>query len=202
MSSTTIGTDLRSTLFPLIFALLPIAEAHAQHGFVGLGTGLSRISPKESIHDRATRPSLVARGGLGGGPVRVVLDWQTHGLGDEQPLASDYQGGVTTRVPQVLRTDFLLLGVQLEARGFYIRPSVGVSSQSFAVYSVPNGIDAVSGEISSEGGLAAALSAGYRLRLANRLSLALEFSALRSNGEDSSSPRSVLTLQLIPLLDF
>jgi hypothetical protein len=77
-----------------------------------------------------------------------------------------------------------------------------VSSQSFAVYLVPNGIDAVAGEISSEGGLAAALSAGYRFRLADRLSLALELSALHSSGEDSSLPRSVLALQLIPLLDF
>ncbi|HEY7482543.1 MAG TPA: hypothetical protein VH680_18665 [Gemmatimonadales bacterium] len=201
MSSIVVGIPLRSAFLALMLAL-PIVGAHAQHGFVGLGTGLSRISAQGSTLERATRPSLVARAGLGSGPVQVVLDWQTHGLGDEQPFASDYQGGVTTRVPQVLRTGFLLLGLQLEARGFYLRPSLGVSSQSFAVYLVPNGIDAVAGEISSEGGLAAALSAGYRFRLADRLSLALELSALHSSGEDSSLPRSVLALQLIPLLDF
>jgi hypothetical protein len=201
MSGIAVGTTLRSTLFGLMFAL-PIVDAHAQHGIVGLGTGLSRISPEASSRGPATRPSLLARAGLGGGPVKVVLDWQTHGLGDEQPLASDYQGGITSRVPQVLRTDFLLLGLQLQAGDIYVRPAVGWSSQSFAVYLVPNGVDAVTGETSSEGGPAVALSAGYRFRLANRFSLALELSALHSNGEDSSSPRNVLALQLIPLLDF
>lgn len=197
---------MRVTLAVVVLAaatLMP-READAQRGFVGGGAGVSRIRPQTSFAvESATRPSLQARAGIGAGRVKLVLDWQTHGLGDEKPLTTDYQDGVTTRIPQVLRTDFLLLGAQVHlAGGFYVRPALGVSSNKFAVYFVPNGEDAETAETSREGGLAAGLSVGYHLKVTGRFSLALEATALRGSGEDSSSDRAVLGLQVIPLLEF
>jgi hypothetical protein len=195
------SSSLKFILVIALAFLLPRA-ALAQRGFVGVGTGFSRIRPEYSALEVATRPSVLVRVGIGGGWLKLVLDWQAHGLADEEPRPGDYQGGVTTRVPRVLRTDFLLLGAQLQVGDFYVRPAVGWSGQSFAAYLAPNGNDAISAETSSEGGPAVSLSTGYRFKLADRISLALELSALRSNGEDSSSPCSVLALQVIPLLDF
>ena len=70
------------------------------------------------------------------------------------------------------------------------------------MYYVPNGIDAQPASISHEGGLAGALSIGYHLRVNGGVSFAIEASALRSSGEDSSSDRAVVGLQVIPLLEF
>jgi hypothetical protein len=178
--------------------------AVAQRVFIGLGAGASRIDPGSQFVTRAdTRPSVALRAGFGGRRVKVVLDWQRHGLGDDQPLPTDYQNGTTTRIPQVLRTESLLLGAQIYlASGFYVRPAVGLGSNGFPVYFVPNGMDAESAEVSQEGALTAALSAGYHLRLHRRFSLAIEASAFRSPGEDSSEGRTVVGIQVIPLLEF
>jgi len=180
------------------------ATAFAQRVFIGLGAGVSRIDPGSQIVTRAdTRPSIALRAGFGGRRVKVVLDWQRHGLGDDQPLPTDHQNGVTTRIPQVLRTEFLLWGAQIYlARGFYVRPAVGVSSNGFPVYFVPNGMDAESAEVSQEGALTAGLSAGYHLKLHRRFSLAIEATAFGSPGEDSSEGRTVVGIQVIPLLEF
>jgi hypothetical protein len=197
--------NLRLVLLLVITAATHLpTTAVAQRAFIGLGAGTSRIDPGSQLVTRAdTRPSIALRAGFGGRRVKVVLDWQRHGLGDDQPLATDYQNGTTTRIPQVLRTEFLLLGAQIYlARGFYVRPAVGVSSNKFPVYFVPNGMDAVSAEVSQEGALTAGLSAGYHLKLHRRFSLAIEASALRSHGEDSSEGRTVVGIQVIPLLEF
>ena len=178
--------------------------AVAQRAFIGLGAGASRIDPESRFVTRADRrPSIALRTGFGGRRVQVVLDWQRHGLGDDQPLPTDYQNGTTTRIPHVLRTEFVLLGAQIYlTRGFYVRPAVGLSSNGFPVYFVPNGTDAESAEVSQEGALTAGLSAGYHLKLHRRFSLAIEASALRSHGEDSSEGRTVVGIQVIPLLEF
>jgi hypothetical protein len=182
---------------------LPTTVA-AQRAFIGLGVGASRIDPGSQFVTRAdTRPSIALRAGIGGRRVKLVLDWQRHGLGDDQPLPTDYQNGTTTRLPQVLRTEFLLLGAQIYlVPGFSVRPAIGVSSNGFPVYFVPNGMDAESAEVSKESALTAGLSAGYHLKLHRRLSLAIEASVLRSPGEDSSEGRTVVGIQVIPLLEF
>ncbi len=196
--------------FQLSLFLAIIGVAHvpttvlAQKTFIGFGAGVSRIEPKASPAGPGEgRASIAARAGIGGSRVMLVVDWQRHGLGDEQPLASDYRNGITTRVPQVLRTEFLLLGAQVYlARGFYVRPSVGVGSNAFAVYDVPNGVNAESAEVSTEGALSAGLSAGYPLKLHRHFSLAIEASVLGSPGEDSSEGRTVFGIQVTPLLEF
>jgi hypothetical protein len=198
-------------LSPRLFILLLITAAThlpttavAQRAFIGLGAGASRINPGSQLVTRAdTRASMALRAGFGGRRVKVVLDWQRHGLGDDQPLPTDYQNGTTTRIPQVLRTEFLLLGAQIYlAPAFYVRPAIGVGRNGFPVYLVSNGVDAESAEVSHEGALTAGLSAGYHLKLHRRFSLAIEASAFRSPGEDSSEGRSVVGIQVIPLLEF
>ena len=194
----------------LLLLLVITAATHlptpvlAQRAFIGLGAGASRIDPGSQFVTRAdTRPSMALRVGFGGRRVKVVLDWQRHGLGDDQPLPTDYQNGTRTRIPQVLRTESLLLGAQIYlAAGFYVRPAVGLSSNRFPVYLVPNGIDVESAEVSQEGALTAGLSAGYHLKLHRRFSLAIEASTFRSPGEDSSEGRTVVGIQVIPLLEF
>jgi hypothetical protein len=131
------------------------------------------------------------------------VDWQRHGMGDDEPLPTDYHNGVTTRTPQVLRTEFLLLGAQIHlGSGVYVRPAVGIGSNGFPVYYVPDGSDAERAEVGMEGALTAGLSAGYRLVLDRRIALAIELSALRSPGEDSSEGRTVFGIQVMPLLEF
>jgi hypothetical protein len=178
--------------------------AVAQRAFIGFGAGTSHIDPGSQWVTRGdTRPSIALRAGFGGQRVKLVLDWQRHGLGDDQPLPTDYQNGTTTRIPQVLRTEFLLLGAQIYiAHGFYVRPAVGIGSNGFSVYLAPNGMDAESAAVSTEGALTAGLSAGYHLKLHRHFSLAIEASVLGSPGEDSSAGRTVVGIQVIPLLEF
>jgi hypothetical protein len=193
-----------SLLFVITAATHLPATAAAQRVFIGLGAGASRIDPGSQFAAGAdTRPSIALRAGFGGRRVKVVLDWQRHGLGDDQPRPTDYQNGTTTRIPQVLRTESLLLGAQIYlAAGFYVRPAFGLSSNGFPVYFVPNGMDAESAEVSQEGALTAGLSAGYHLKLHRHFSLAIEASTFRSPGEDSSEGRTVIGIQVIPLLEF
>jgi hypothetical protein len=195
-------SSLVTYLVIVVAALVP-GKLSAQRLFVGGGGGLSRIDQESQLTKAATRPSAAIRAGFGAGRVKLVVDWQRHGLGDEQPLSTDYQGGITTRTPTVLRTDFLLVGAQVHlTRGLYVRPSVGVNRNAFPVYFVQNGIDAQTASISHEGGIAAALSIGYHLRVTGRFAFAIEASTLRSSGEDSSGDRAVVGLQVIPLLEF
>ena len=189
-------------LMSIVAAMVPNGLS-AQRLFLGGGGGISRIDPQSGVTREATRPSAAIRAGFGVGRVKLVVDWQRHGLGDEQPMVTDYRGGITTRIPQVVRIDFLLLGAQVQlTRELYIRSSVGVSRNAFPVYCVENGIDAETASIGHEGGVAGALAVGYRLRVSGRFSLAIEASALRGSGEDSSSDRTALGLQVIPLLEF
>jgi hypothetical protein len=142
--------------------------------------------------------------GLGGHRVKVVLDWQRHGWGDEQPLLTDYQNGVQTREPEVLRSDFLLLGAQIAVTsGFYVRPMVGLAGFGAPEYSVPDGINAVSARVGvSEGGPAVGLSAGYNLRLHRRFALTIEASALRASAVEGDAHRTIFGFHMTPLLEF
>ena len=129
---------LRSLMLLTIAATQLPRQALAQrHGFVGVGVGASQVSTDWSGVQADTRPSSGARAGYGGSRVMVVLDYQRHGLGDEEPLVSDWPSGAPTptRAPQILEADFLLLGAQIYLnRGLYVRPALGVGRQAFASY--------------------------------------------------------------------
>jgi hypothetical protein len=186
-------------MHPRLLLLLVITAAHmpttavAQRAFIGFGAGVSRIDPNsEFVAPADTRPSSSLRAGLGGRRVKVVLDWQRHGWGDGEPLPSDYQNGVQTREPEVLRTDFLLLGAEIDvSRGFYVRPALGVA-----------GFRAATAEVDLEPAVAAGLSAGYHLKLHRSFSLAIEASVLHGRGVEGVQRRTVFGIQVIPLLEF
>jgi hypothetical protein len=177
--------------------------AAAQRGFVGLGAGGSVIDLSTEQTEPHSRPSSTLRVGYGGQRVKVVLDWQRHGWGDDQVLTSDYQNGVQTRYPEVLRTDFLLLGTQINVvSGLYVRPMVGIGGLGAPAYSVPDGMNAESAEVQLGGAIAAGLSAGYQLRLHSRFALAIEASALRASPVEGTERRTIIGFQVVPLLGF
>jgi hypothetical protein len=137
----------------------------------------------------------------------VVLDYQRHGFGDEEPLVSDWPSGAPTptRVPQILEADFLLLGAQISLnRGLYLRPALGVGRHAFASYvgfTTPEGITD-SAYVGKEGLLAAGLSMGYDLKVHQRFSLGMEASLLLSSPVEGTGKRTVFGIQVTPLLDF
>jgi hypothetical protein len=181
-------------------AVLMPSAARAQRAFVGLSAGVDHISQRD-YDASAVRPSVGARVGVGvARGVSLVLDAQAHGLGDEDPQPSDFQGDDFVNLPEVLQTTTLLLGAQIDvARGAYVRPAIGVGRHAFPSYLV-QGNDAVSAEVSHEAGLAAGVSAGYLLRAGTSFSLAIEASATWSGGEDSSGDRTIFGIKLVPLL--
>jgi hypothetical protein len=177
--------------------------AAAQRGFVGLGAGGSVLDLSTEQTEPHSRPSSTVRVGYGGERVKLVLDWQRHGWGDDQPLPSDYQNGAQTRYPEVLRTDLLLLGAQINViSGLYMRPMVGIGGLGAPAYSVPDGMNAESAEVQLGGAIAAGLSAGYHLRLHPRFALAIEASALRTDAVEGNEKRTIIGFQVVPLLGF
>jgi hypothetical protein len=204
---------------PFVVALLstsiawtPLSSATAQqstaqrHGFVGIGGGASHVSTDRSGVQADTRPSVGARAGYGGSRVMIVLDWQRHGLGDEEPLVSDWpaQAVTPTRSPQVLEADFLLLGAQIYlTRELYLRPALGVGRHAFVSYA---GLDDQPGldtaYVANEAGPAAGVSMGYHLKVHQRFSLGIEASLLLSSPIEGEGKRTAFGIQVTPLLDF
>src|SRR4051812_14974504 len=138
----------------------------------------------------------------------VVLDYQRHGLGDEEPSVSDWPSGALTptRAPQVLEADFLLLGTQIHLhRGLYVRPALGVGRQAFASYihfTAPENGVTDSAYVAKEGLLAAGLSMGYDLKIHQRFSLRMEASLLLGSPVEGTGNRTVFGIQVTPLLHF
>ena len=186
---------------------LPRQALAQRHGFVGVGVGASQVSTDWSGVQADTRPSFGARAGYGGSRVMVVLDYQRHGLGDEEPLVSDWPSGAPTptRVPQILEADFLLLGAQIYLnRGLYVRPALGVGRQAFASYiqfKPENGVSD-SAYAGKEGFLTAGLSMGYDLKIHQRFSLGMEASLLLGRPVEGTGQRTAFGIQITPLLDF
>jgi hypothetical protein len=186
---------------------LPCQALAQRHGFVGVGVGASHISTDRSEVQADTRPSFGARAGYGGARVMVVLDYQRHGVGDEEPLVSDWPSDAPTptRVPQILKADFLLLGAQIYLnRGLYLRPALGVGRHAFSSYTgftTPEGVTD-SAYVGKEGLLAAGLSMGYDLKVHQRFSLGMEASLLLSSPVEGTGKRTVFGIQVTPLLNF
>jgi hypothetical protein len=177
--------------------------AAAQRGFVGLGAGGSVLDLSTEQTEPHSRPSSTVRVGYGGQRVKLVLDWQRHGWGDDEVLPSDYQNGVQTRYPEVLRTDLLLLGAQINVvSGLYMRPMLGIAGLGAPVYTVPDGMNAEGANVDLGGAFAAGLSAGYHLRLHPRFALAIEASALRTDAVEGNEQRTIIGFQVLPLLGF
>jgi hypothetical protein len=186
---------------------LPFQALAQGHGFVGVGVGASHVSTEGPAVAADNRASWGARAGYGSSRVKIVLDYQQHGLGDEEPLVSDWPvlNVTPTRVPQVLGAEYLLLGAQINVtRALYLRPALGVGRQSFATYislSTSEGVTD-SAYVAKEGGPAAGLSLGYNLKVHPRVSLGIETSLLLTSLVEGGDSRKAFGIQVTPLLSF
>ena len=201
-------------MLPRSFILAAVAvtqlpcQALAQgHGFIGISGGASHVGRDSYEVPADNRASFGARAGYGF-RVMIVLDYQRHGLGDEQPLPSDWPLGAAApvRVPQVLETDYLLLGAQFRLpHGLYVRPALGLGWRALAQYTNSGnpgaaGID--SAYVSKAVGPAAGASLGYHLRLHPRFSLGIEASVLLTAYSDGEQSSTAVGVQVVPLLNF
>ena len=109
------------------------------------------------------------------------------------------------RTPQVLETDFLLLGAQIYlTRGLYLRPALEVGRHASAVYIACTTPECVtdSAYVDKEPVLAAGASMGYHLKVHQRFSLGMEASPLLSSSWEGYGKGTVFGIQVTPLLDF
>jgi hypothetical protein len=199
----------RSFILAALAATQLPCEALAQgHGFIGISGGASHVSTDKYGVRADNRASFGARAGYGGSRVMIVLDYQRHGLGDEQPLPSDWPPGAVApvRVPQDLESDFLLLGAQIRlTRGLYVRPALGMGWHADAGYSRTTnaaGVGIDSAYVNKELGPAAGASMGYHLKLHPRFSLGIEASVLLTSTVEGEEGSTVFGIQVAPLLDF
>ena len=110
------------------------------------------------------------------------------------------------RVPQILETDYLLLGAQFRLpHGLYVRPALGLGWRAMANYTNTGNSGAVgidSAYVSKALGPAAGASLGYRLKLHPRFSLGIETSVLLTAYSDGEQSSTALGIHMVPLLDF
>jgi hypothetical protein len=144
----------------------------------------------------------------------LLLEYSVLHPNDEDPRISDilvtipensqdgYAIFTVVRYPKVIRTRVVLLSYQrLISRDFYVRAGLGVGGNDFAGYRETK--DAVVGaDISTDGGYALGLAAGYQRSLSNRFILALEATLRISTGEDSTRARWVFGLGTALTWDF
>jgi hypothetical protein len=195
-------------LVALAATQLPCRALAQGHGFIGLSGGASHISRDSYEVPADNRPSFGARAGYGWSRVMIVLDYQRHGLGDEQPSPSDWPPGTgaPVRVPQILETDFLLLGAQIHLpHGLYVRPALGMGWRALVSYTRTANAPAVgidSAYVTKAFGPAVGASMGYQLKLHPRFSLGIEASALLTAYSDGEQSSTALGIQVVPQLSF
>jgi len=184
-----------------------------------------REPPKNRIGSGLTVATATARSGQSQtGPgyqvryvrrVNPVLAWAvevgSHTRNNERPgphdIVIDGRGfAVAVRSPRVLQTGSLLGSVQFQSdSGWLVRPGFGFGTHAFVAYSPdqpgPNPTS-YTGHIGSEAGLALAVAAGREWRVTRRFSLAIEGFFMASGGEDSTSARRTIGIQIAPLLAF
>ena len=192
-----------------ILAVPAAAEAQSAtfRNVVGIGAGYSNVTKTATgstfadlhLHGRASRE--VSRF------IALGFEVGLFALNDDHPLPSDVSVdarnfAVTSRTPRVFRTSSFIVSTRIGGRSpFFVRPGVGLGTNSFAVYGPGYSPPAPSftwAEKSSEAGLAASLASGYDLRFTPRFQVTVEGLVVWSHGEDSSSPRRILGLQVVP----
>jgi hypothetical protein len=147
--------------------------------------------------------------------VNDVLAWSvevgSYARNNQQPgpndVVIDSRGfPMFVRVPRVLRTGSLLGSVQFQSDSrWLVRPAFGFGAHAFVAYSPdqpgPNRTS-YTGHIGSEAGPALAFAAGREWRVTGRFSLATEGFFMASRGEDSTSPRQTIGIQIALLRAF
>jgi hypothetical protein len=190
-----------TALLAITFASALAAQERSEGRSVGGGFGQVR-----SATESGTGPQLNGRVGVQlSRQLMAVVEVGVFGPENEVPRVGDVvvdERGVSTivrRRTRLLRTPVLLLGVQAGGGdGLYVRGAVGVGSHSYAAYGPWPEMNTAS--TSSEVGPAAGLSAGYSVRIGARLHMGIEAVVIRSGGEDSSGARTILGLQIVPVL--
>jgi len=193
---------MRTTLFRTVFlaaaaaiALAP-GNAAAQSGFfIGVGGGVSNV--RDTGAELSTiRPSLHLRAGYAIRPaVALMVEFTQTGIG-AQPRDSVVIDGTVVRADHQLSTSVLLLSAQLgDPRSVYVRPGIGFGRHAFTAFMPTPGGGYVS-ETSHEAGIAAGLAVGHEFALSG-FPISTEATALWTSGEDSSSPRVSLGVQLV-----
>ena len=110
-------------------------------------------------------------------------------------MASDLEG--QGRTPQILETDFLLLGPQIYVhRGLYVRPALGVGWDAGVHYGDPEP------EMVKQAAGAAGASLGYQLKIHPRFSLGIEASGALLVSPEGQAGNKVFGIQISPLFDF
>ena len=172
------------------------AQSDAGTGFyIGAGAGASRVGEGET-NTSAVGALLHLRAGYAIRPtLAVLLEMTQTGIGSSPRDSIVIETGVL-RGDHQLSATVLLLSAQIGAPGkVYVRPGLGVARHAFTFYAPTAGGGYVPGT-SHEVGPAAGIAVGHELPLSG-FPLAVEATALWSKGEDSSSPRVSLGLQLV-----
>jgi len=204
------ATVLAATFTAAALASSPGAAqvADPRGPFVGIGVGVGDVRDS-NLEDHRFGPLLHVRAGWALGGVAPMVEVNFSGLGDDEPLATDFAfvnpsiGGepVMIRRPSVLSTVSVLASVQVGLPGaFYVRPGVGIGSHAFAVYRLDT--DAPMAETSHEAGPAAGLAIGRTLSLSRRFPVAVEGVAYWTGGEDSTGSRWAAGIQVVPMIRF
>jgi hypothetical protein len=169
-------------------------------GAVELGVaGGTSLVVENGPDARTVRPHVQARlSWRVGGRWRMGIEAGRFGLLDAEPRRSDFGARGFQRIPETVGVGALMLSLQYgRERGLYLRPSLGLARHAFPVYLVPGPANEVlDAGVSHEVGPALGLTVGKELKRLGATRLALEGIGLLSAGEDSSSPRTTVGLQL------
>lgn len=121
--------------------------------------------------------------------VALQLSYAAYGSNDKHSCA-------TFTTAQAFRSKLLLLSLRI-GKTFYLRPGLGLGFHDAIFGDYYQGDECQGTEIGDEGGLAWGIAAGMRQPVGRRFSLALEAGYWHSRGEDSTSPRRILAVQLL-----
>ena len=171
---------------------------------VQVGGGIGAASVRSSQLGESRRLDGPRFDGRVAWPVGRQLDlgaeFGFYGLNDDRPEDTDIslngQDLVTHRLPKVLQTRTWMAFVRWNhPSGFFLKPAAGFSRNSYAAYNTVPAIDAME---SAELGLAFGIAAGHDWQLTRRFGLALEGGFIHAGTEDSSTPRRIFTVQVVP----
>ena len=179
---------------------------------LGAGAGYGRVSTAETNRSLADVQYHARIGWRLSSALTLGLEMSDYASNDEDPRLTDLSFDsngilVENRRPNVIHTRMLILSLQLgRPTGAYVRPGLGLGQHDFAVYSTEGSTQVMQiisdASRSSEGGPAFSVAMGNQTRVSTAVRVGVELIGAWSGGEDSSSARRIIGLQLIPVLSF
>jgi hypothetical protein len=197
-------TALLATIMTFALSSPALGQARDPRFQLGAGAGVA------TVNANLTGPAIDVRAGWRvGNRISVGALFGFYGMNDEAPREGDVvPNGIDVmfgRVPNVAQVRTWNGFVQWTASsGVFIRPGGGFGWHRFAFYmpfpqntATPQSY--LPGE-SSEMGLIFTLAAGKEFRRSSRVGVAIEGFLVMSSGEDSSSQRTIVGVNVVPLL--